>query len=104
MSYEFSPEAEDDLIEIAGYIADDNPTAARRLVAEIHKACETLAKHQTLGHSRKDLISDPEIRFYCVRDYYLVVYRKGTSPLQIARVLHGARDIESELGADWGGA
>jgi len=49
-----------------------------------------------LGHRRRDLTPDPEILFVCVREYYLVIYRKGTDPL-IARVLHGARDVEDEL-------
>jgi plasmid stabilization system protein ParE len=40
---------------------------------------------------------DPEALFYCVRDFYLVIYRRGTDPLQIARILHGARDVEDEL-------
>ena len=97
MSYEFSPEAELDLVEIAGFIAADNPPAARKLVAHIYRACETLSAMPALGHTRKDLTQDPEILFYCVRDHYLVIYRKGTKPLQIARVLHGARDVESEL-------
>lgn len=100
MTYEFSPEAENDLIEIAAFIAADNPTAARKLVADIYEACETLAQMPSLGHRRKDLTPDPEILFFCVRDYYLVIYRKGTAPLQIARVLHGARDIEDELYVD----
>jgi plasmid stabilization system protein ParE len=37
------------------------------------------------------------VLFYCVRDYYLVIYKRGTEPLQIARILHGARDVKSEL-------
>ena len=97
MNYEFSPFAESDLIEIADFIAADNPVAARKLVTDIHKACEKLAKMHTLGHPRKDLTSDPEVLFYCVRHHYLVIYRKATDPLQIARVLHGARDVTEEL-------
>jgi toxin ParE1/3/4 len=97
MNYEFSPFAENDLIEIADFIAADNPVAARKLVTDIHKACEKLAKMPTLGHPRKDLTSDPEVLFYCVRHHYLVIYRKATDPLQIARVLHGARDVTEEL-------
>jgi plasmid stabilization system protein ParE len=51
----------------------------------------------TLGHRRHDLTSDPEVLFFCVRSHYLVIYRKNSDPLQIARVLHGARDISAEL-------
>lgn len=100
MSCRLSPEAEDDLLEIASYIAARDPGAARKVIADIYKACELLGSMPGLGHRRKDLTSDPDALFYCVRDCYLVIYRKGTDPLQIARVLHGARDVESELGDD----
>jgi len=96
MNYEFSFEAEADLFEIAAFIAKDNPAAARKLIADIQKACERLTRKPSLGHRRRDLTPDPEILFVCVREYYLVIYRKGTDPL-IARVLHGARDVEDEL-------
>ncbi|MEI9898399.1 MAG: type II toxin-antitoxin system RelE/ParE family toxin [Chthoniobacter sp.] len=74
-----------------------NVPADDRLWADIEKACATLARLPTLGHSRKDLTPDREVLFYCVRDYYLILYRKGTRPLEIARVRHGARDVEGEL-------
>ena len=95
--YEFSPAAREDLIEIVDYIAAENPAAAARLLSDIEKACADLAARPSLGHRRKDLTPDPEVLFYCVRDYYLVIYRRNTTPLQIARVLHGARDVETEL-------
>jgi len=93
----FSPEAEADLVEIVSYIAADNPGAARNLVADIQKACSKLARMPAPGHRREDLTRDADVRFFCVRKYYLIVYRKDTAPLQIARVLHGARDAASEL-------
>jgi len=95
--YQFSPEAEADLVEIITYIAADNPAAARTLVGDIRNACAKLAAMPTLGHRRHDLTSDPEVLFFCVRSHYLVIYRKNSDPLQIARVLHGARDISAEL-------
>jgi toxin ParE1/3/4 len=94
---QFSPEAEDDLLDIITYIAADNPAAARKLVSDIRIACSKLAEMPTLGHRREDLTSDPEVLFLCVRSHYLVIYRKNTSPLQIARVLHGSRDVAKEL-------
>ena len=97
--YRFSPEALEDLWEIWNYIGveNENPEAADRLWAEIDRACEALSKRPALGHRRKDLTADPDVLFYCVHDHYLVIYRKGTEPLEIARVLHGARDVEDEL-------
>ena len=96
----FSPAALSDLIEIAEFIAADNPIAAEKLVSDIEKACRTLSEMPTLGHPRRDLTQDPEVLFYCVREYYLVIYRKKTSPLQIVRVLHGSRNVEDELTQD----
>ena len=48
MSYEFSFEAEADLLEIAAFIAKDNPPAARKLIADIQKACDRLARKPLL--------------------------------------------------------
>ena len=97
--YELTPEAVNDLRDIWHYIAIEyqNPAAADALWVDIEEACGQLARKPSLGHRRKDLTPDPDVLFYCVRDFYLVVYRRGTDPLQIARVLHGARDVAGEL-------
>lgn len=100
MSYELSPEAQSDLVAIAGFIAEDSPRAARKLIADIRRACEKLAGQPGLGHRRKDLTVEPTLRFYAVRRYYLVIYREDTKPLQIVRVLHSARDATAELTGD----
>ncbi|MEM7354154.1 MAG: type II toxin-antitoxin system RelE/ParE family toxin [Acidobacteriota bacterium] len=90
-----SPEARDDLFEIADYIARDNPKAARRVVQEIRRAMERLAQMPMIGHLREDLTGEP-LRFWPVFSY-LIIYRPESKPLQIARVLHGARDVSSIL-------
>jgi plasmid stabilization system protein ParE len=96
--YELTAEAIDDLREIWNFIGiqNHNPQAADALWEDIEQACVQLAAKPSLGHRREDLIPDPEVLFYCVREFYLVIYRKGTAPLQIARILHGARDIADE--------
>lgn len=97
--YVLTAEAIHDLREIWAFIGieNQNPSAADALWADVENACAQLARKPSLGHRRKDLTPDPEVLFYCVRDYYLVIYRKGTDPLQIARILHGARDVAAEL-------
>ena len=95
-AYEFSPEAKDDLQEIWNFIAEDNPDAADKLEEDIYKACEVLARSPKLGHKRPDLTSQ-SLLFWVVRDYYLVVYLSEREPLAIVRILHGARDVPSEL-------
>jgi antitoxin ParD1/3/4 len=48
------------------------------------------------GHTRKDL-TDLPVLFWPVGSY-LIVYDPEKRPLEILRVLHGARDVETILG------
>lgn len=93
--FEFTRGARDDLQEIADYIAADSPEAARRVVAQIRKAVERLADVPELGHVREDL-GPVLLRFWPVYSY-LVIYRGDIQPLQVIRILHGARDVERIL-------
>jgi len=91
-SYRLTPKAEDDLFTIWTYIASDNLDAADRLEAEFFSACQRVAVKPDLGHFRRDLTNKP-VRFFAVRGAYLIVYDPATEPLEVLRVLHGARDI-----------
>jgi toxin ParE1/3/4 len=55
-----------------------------------------LAKNPGIGHTREEL-ADRRHRFFLVYSY-LIVYRFETQPLQVIRVLHAARDVQSILG------
>ena len=44
-----------------------------------------------MGHTRDDLTSRP-VRYWAVRSY-MVVYKPDGRPLEIVRVVHGARDL-----------
>ena len=94
--YVFSEEAKIDLTEIWSFIAEDNERAADQLEAEIYKACERLAKRPDIGHSRKDLTDKPAL-FFLVQTNYLIIYDPSSKPLEILRVLHGARDVGEEF-------
>ena len=50
------------------------------------------------GRSREDLSTLP-LRFWLVPPYrsYWIVYDPKTEPLQVIRILHGARNISSIL-------
>lgn len=52
----YSPEAESDLLEIAEYIAQDKPIAARNWVAMIRNKCELLATQPKMGELRRVLV------------------------------------------------
>ncbi len=55
--YALHPEAYDDLDDIRGYIAQDNPDAADRIVTEIFNAFRALVSFPNQGHRRQDLTS-----------------------------------------------
>jgi plasmid stabilization system protein ParE len=94
-SFRLSPEAANDIEEIWRHIADDNIEAARRVRMELLHACRHLARNPGIGHRRQDLTTRP-VRFWPVYSY-LIVYREGGKPLEIVRVLHGARDVGAWL-------
>jgi plasmid stabilization system protein ParE len=90
--------AEQDVDEIADFIAKDSLGAAKQVVADLRKAMRRLAAMPQTGHLREDLSRKP-VRFWSVYSY-LISYRPDTKPLQIIRVLHGSRDVRRILGDD----
>ena len=81
--------AVDDLDDIAGYISQDNPEAARRTVRRLWTAVKSLAEQPEIGrpgrvHGTRELVvSDTP---------FVVPYRVVGSEIEILRVLHGAGD------------
>jgi toxin ParE1/3/4 len=96
--YEFTPQATDDLLDIWSFIARDNLEAADRVETAVFRACDLLAGSPLAGRMRKDVTSLP-LRFRVVHPYsnYLIVYDPEKKPLQIVRILHGARDLPAIL-------
>ena len=94
-SYILSPRAGQDLDDICEFIARDSPQAASRVLSAIEKAIQSIAQSPGVGHFREEL-ADRQFRFFLVYSY-LIVYRPETKPLQVVRILHGARDIQSIL-------
>jgi plasmid stabilization system protein ParE len=80
-----------DLGGIYAWIAQDDQTAAARMLEELRSAMQRLAQHPGLGHVRDDL-ADETLRVWPVHSS-LVIYRPESQPLQIVRVLSGYRDI-----------
>ena len=91
-----TPRAKRDVNDIGDYIADDSIEAADRVVDALDNAMVKLSKTPGIGHWREEL-TDKRHRFFLVYSY-LIVYRHETKPLQIIRVLHAARDVQSILG------
>lgn len=84
-------QAEEDLIEIWVYIAQDNPAAADRLLDDIDAKCLLLADNPHLGAARPDIA--PELRYFPVGSY-LVLYREISQGIEVVRIAHGARRLD----------
>jgi plasmid stabilization system protein ParE len=87
--YALHTEAFTDLDDIRSYIAQGNPNAADRVMAQIFDALRALVPFPHQGHRRPDLTSRP-LRFTLVREY-LIAYAPNEKPLWVVAVMHGRR-------------
>ena len=94
-----APEARQDLRGIRDYIARDDPEAARRVITRLRDVARLVAGAPALGRRRPELGS--ELRSF-VADRYVLFYRPlaGARGIELARVLHGARDVDAVFSAD----
>jgi toxin ParE1/3/4 len=86
--------AESDLLEIWLYAARDDLETADRLIDQISEKFSLLARTPKLGRARPDI--DKSIRSFIVASY-VIFYHESAKGIEIARVLHGSRDIASLL-------
>ncbi|MFQ5789263.1 MAG: type II toxin-antitoxin system RelE/ParE family toxin [Acidobacteriota bacterium] len=93
--FRLSPQAFQDIDEVWEFIGKDDIDAADRVRDEIFDAFGKLAEMPGMGHLRQDLAREP-LRFWSVYSY-LIIYRAESRPIEIVRVLHGARDIQGFL-------
>lgn len=90
MTVRFSPAAQADLMDIALFIAQDNPTRALTFVDELENKCDTLGGAPGIGTARPELGAGIRV---LPHGRYLIFYREANSALRIERILHSARDI-----------
>lgn len=90
-TFHLSRLAEQDLFEIALYIANrDGVDATRRFFDEIDARFARLAENSQMGRLRPEI--GPGLRSFPLGDY-LIFYRSAADGVIIERFLHGARDI-----------
>jgi toxin ParE1/3/4 len=88
----WSPEAEQDLLLIWSYGADEwSPDTADDHQRALWHACQRLLDNPELGRSRDELIDG--LRSILV-DPHAVFYRISPHAVEIVRVLHQREDIE----------
>lgn len=73
---------------------EDNPERAISFVDELTDRFRAIAEHPKAYPTRADL--RPGLRS-CVHGNYLIFYRIEDDAIEIARVIHGARDIANLL-------
>ena len=95
------PRARIDLAEIFCYIASDNLSAAERFAEAAEDAFLKLADMPGMGPEwGSELPVMSGVRFWPIRGFskYLIFYKPTKNGIEVLRVLHGARDIESVFG------
>jgi toxin ParE1/3/4 len=86
------PRALDDLAEIWAYIAENSPDRADAFVDLVNSKFQALSRRPGLGRRRPELA--PNIRSLTV-GRYVMFYQLLFRGIEVVRVLHGSRDIES---------
>lgn len=99
-AYRLTRLAEEYLLSIWGYIAQDHPDAADRVLDLIQIQCEQFAKSPGIGRTRDDLAAG--LRSIVVgkgawRSGFLIFYRKADFGVAVIRVLEGHRDIGEDF-------
>lgn len=95
---ERTPQACRDLVELADYIATDSFAAALRFLDATEATFDFLARNRGTGQ-RCEFVGArlAEIRVWPIDGFrnHLVFFQMTESGIQVVRVLHGARDIDS---------
>ena len=92
-----SPRAKFDLAEIWDYIAENSETRADAFIEMIDQKLQIIAERPTIGRSRDELV--PALRSFPV-GRYVIFYRPIENGIDVVRVLHSARDLDTVWGTE----
>jgi toxin ParE1/3/4 len=92
--YKISQLAEQDLEDIWVYIASNNQITADKQIAQILNRLPMLAQFPDMGKVRDDLGN--QLRSFPIKPY-IVFYIRLDDGIEIVRILHQSRDINSLL-------
>lgn len=93
---DYLPEARRDLADIFHYIAEHDPAAADRMLDRIYEAAARLGSYPKSGRERPEVGDGARS---LVVGQYLIFHRVRPDSVEIARVVHGARDLTGLLDA-----
>ncbi|MCW5238537.1 type II toxin-antitoxin system RelE/ParE family toxin [Verminephrobacter eiseniae] len=87
--------ARNDLREIVGYIARDNPLAARRMKERLEASVLPLSEHPYLYRISERV---PGLREIVAHPNYLVLYRVTATRIEVVNVVHTRREFPQRSG------
>lgn len=93
-----SRKAERDLVEIGIWIGERSPQASRRFVAAAERAFAWLTDMPELGGvCELENPATADLRVWTIKGFpkYLILYRPLDEGIEVVRVVHGSRDLES---------
>ena len=95
-SYKLSRLAEQDVSSIAQYIAQDDLDSAIYFTEEVERVCGLIAIMPEIGSSIS-FIKTHQFHYFPAGHFqkYLIFYHTANESVEIVRVLHKRRDIES---------
>ena len=88
----FAQSAQTDLLEAWLYIAEENLSAADRVLDTIEQEARILATQPWMGRLRPDLVE--AIRSWPTSTSYTLFYLAEADGITVVRVLHHARDVQ----------
>jgi toxin ParE1/3/4 len=94
----FSEESRQDILEIASYIAEDNPKKALEYIDNLQAACLSLKAFPLSGKDRSDLEMGTRMLVY---KKHLIFYHVVKDQVNIDRFLHSSRDVETLFEGKW---
>lgn len=89
-------EAEQWLLEIFRYIAEDDPAAAKRVVQGVYEKTRILAEFPQLGYRYRE-VAEREVRVLLYGHYRIAYLVRSDSVVDVLGVFHGAMEIERYL-------
>lgn len=92
--YCLDADARDDLVSIHKFVARENLTAADRLIDDLKQKFRLLASQPLMGQQRPELAAN--LRSFSLGNY-VVFYRPMQDGIQVARVIHAARDMGEQF-------
>lgn len=95
MSVRFASSAEADLLDLWLVIAENNPTAADKVLDTIYGTAMLIGTQPEMGRARPELADG--LRSFSTKMPYIIFYLPDSDGIIVIRVLHHARDIDAQL-------